>query len=681
MGNVCDRWLGCCCFGGEAKEASLQFVPASRRNCTDVLFLLLYVASWVGLIAVLIIAAQRGGDPQKIYHGVDYNGNTCGRSPSTAALPYAAWVAMPQTPAGVDACPDCYAIMTCVPSCAATTTDASIQDHYTSERLMHYCIPTLDAVNNVTTFPYASEFDSATNLASRAFVDLYTVWPVILISAFVALTFAFLYTALSKHYAGTLVLATLTLLTTGGFLASYALLRMAATADTTTASDRAKAMRGVGIAVAVVTAIFLLIILALRKRIYIAVEVVKEASRAVLDMWELILFPLLPFFLGCAYFVLFIATTLYIASVWTSTTTPLPPYILAHNPLPSSTYQAHAWDQSLKNAFAYVFLHLLWTIQFLIYTTFMVIAGAVAHWYFTPRDARHEKVRGGGEGQLSHFPVLCSLYRTLRFHLGTVALAALIIAVIQFIRAVLTYIEEQTTPKHGPPNQLQRAVFCLIQCCLRCVQCCMDKVNKNALVWCAIYGDSFGESACSSFALVWANLARVAALSVVSAFLMLMGKLLVAFITTGIAAIAMYKVYDTQLNSLVVPVVVIFLLSYLTAALFMSLLETTASTVFLCFLVDEKYNKASGQMLASEGLQSVINAHREEGSKWAEREQQKAAVRVAGLGAAPAVPAMSGVASPAGVAGVAVPGAAPVHAHPHGVTQAVQLSTAPSRMV
>ena len=678
MGNVCDRWLGCCCFGGETKEASLQFIPSSRRNCTDVLFLLLYLASWAGLIAVLIVAAKRGGDPEKIYHGVNYNGDICGRTAATASTPYAAWVAMPQTPTDVDACSGCYAIMTCISDCAATQSDPSMRDHYTSERLMNYCIPRLDATSaaayNVTTFPYDAEFNSATNLASRAFVDLYTVWPIILIAAFVALIFSFLYTALSKHFAGALVLTTIALLTTGGFLTAYALLRMAASADATTASGRATAMRGVGIAVAVLTAVFLLVVLALRKRIYIAVEVVKEASRAVLDMWELVLFPLFPFVVGCGYFVLFIVTTLYIASVWTSTTTPLPPYILAHNPLPSTTYQQHSWDQSLKNAFAYVFLHLLWTIQFLVYLTFMVVAGCVANWYFTPRDAQQQKVRGEGEGQLSHFPVLQAVYRTLRFHLGTVALASLIIAVIQFVRAVLAYVEEQTTPRHGPPNRLQRAVFCLLQCCLRCVQCCMDKVNKNALVWCAIYGDSFGESACSSFALIWANLARVAALSVVSAFLMLMGKLLVAAITTGVAAIAMYKHYDqAQVSSLVVPVVVIFLLAYLVASLFMSMVETTSSTVFLCFLVDEKFNKQSGRMLASEGLQSVINAHREEGEKWAAREQQKAAVRVGGLGGAPAMPAVGG--------GPGV-SAAPVYAVPHaGVPQAVQLTTAPSKMV
>jgi len=35
-----------------------------------------------------------------------------------------------------------------------------------------------------------------------------------------------------------------------------------------------------------------------------------------------------------------------------------------------------------------------------------------------------------------------SFFRTVRYHLGTIALASFIIAVIQFVRAVVKYIEE-----------------------------------------------------------------------------------------------------------------------------------------------------------------------------------------------------------------------------------------------
>jgi solute carrier family 44 protein 1 (choline transporter-like protein)/choline transporter-like protein 2/4/5 len=56
------------------------------------------------------------------------------------------------------------------------------------------------------------------------------------------------------------------------------------------------------------------------------------------------------------------------------------------------------------------------------------------------------------------------LGRATRYHLGTIALVSLIIAIIQTIRLIVKYIEDKLS---GPePNQVQRALFCCIQCCL-----------------------------------------------------------------------------------------------------------------------------------------------------------------------------------------------------------------------
>lgn len=80
-------------------------------------------------------------------------------------------------------------------------------------------------------------------------------------------------------------------------------------------------------------------------------------------------------------------------------------------------------------------------------------------------------------------------------------------------RMVVRYLERQTVGK--PPNPVQKALFCVIKCFLRCLECCLDKINKYSLSWTAVYGDGFCISVCSSFALVWRNLFRVAAVNTV----------------------------------------------------------------------------------------------------------------------------------------------------------------------
>jgi hypothetical protein len=47
-------------------------------------------------------------------------------------------------------------------------------------------------------------------------------------------------------------------------------------------------------------------------------------------------------------------------------------------------------------------------------------------------------------------------------------------------------------------------------------------------VWTAVWGDSFGTAACSSFKLLWGNLGRTGAFSVVAMFLLFVGKVICA---------------------------------------------------------------------------------------------------------------------------------------------------------
>ena len=61
----------------------------------------------------------------------------------------------------------------------------------------------------------------------------------------------------------------------------------------------------------------------------------------------------------------------------------------------------------------------------------MAICGAFAEWYWT-------------QGQPESMPVTKSLWRTVRYHLGTIAFGSLLIAIVQFVRFILEYIDSQT---------------------------------------------------------------------------------------------------------------------------------------------------------------------------------------------------------------------------------------------
>merc|ERR1712194_772629 len=123
-------------------------------------------------------------------------------------------------------------------------------------------------------------------------------------------------------------------------------------------------------------------------------------------------------------------------------------------------------------------------------------------------------------------------------------------------------------------------------CCLKCAECCLDKLSKNAFIWTAIYGDCFLSAGFHSFKLLWRNLARVATINLVGDFLMFLGKIFVALITMAIAALMMQR--DEDISSPVIPAIICFLLAYMVGSLFMVLYETAMDTIFLCFLIDEE---------------------------------------------------------------------------------------------
>ena len=134
----------------------------------------------------------------------------------------------------------------------------------------------------------------------------------------------------------------------------------------------------------------------------------------------------------------------------------------------NATYIEYDIDETWQYCLLYHFFILLWVVQFIIYHTFLVLAGIYAEWYFAewedyPQDT--VKKRGSGKRELSNHPIWDSFWRATIYHMGTLAFGSLLIAIIEFIEYTLTYFERKF--RAGEPSPLQTAVLCLIKCILR----------------------------------------------------------------------------------------------------------------------------------------------------------------------------------------------------------------------
>merc|ERR1711871_1557685 len=226
-----------------------------------------------------------------------------------------------------------------------------------------------------------------------------------------------------------------------------------------------------------------------------------------MGMKVMMLFPMVPWAMLMLLYLWFCTVCAYLYGIDTSE-----PNEVSYN---SSAFAISVTvdDSAVQKLWWYHLFGLLWTQQLINAIAMLTIAGAVSHWYFTDDKT-----------QLGHAPVLGAFRRAWRYHLGSACFGALLVAIIQFIRCVVKYIEEKSK---GKRNKLAKAVFCMIQCCLWCVEKCMKFLNKNAYILVAMKGCSFCSGAVEAIKLIFLNPRKIASVSMVTVFVLNLGKLAV----------------------------------------------------------------------------------------------------------------------------------------------------------
>jgi hypothetical protein len=231
----------------------------------------------------------------------------------------------------------------------------------------------------------------------------------------------------------------------------------------------------------------------------------------------------------------------------------------------------------------FMFFTLFWTMNFIANLGSLVIAHAVSCWYFTKPEDRAEKIGNG---------TLVDSYKLVfRYHLGTIAFGSFLIATIQFIRAIAIYIESTMKErKQLMGTWYMKIVCCCMHLCLCLLEKCMKFISKNAYIQTAIYGSDFCKGARDGFHLVFSNIRRIGAITVVSSLCLTIGKVFVVFFATGSSYIFLNMQYGDELYSLIGPTIIVAIIAWMAGTMFMDVLGMTIDTIFICFIADESSN-------------------------------------------------------------------------------------------
>ncbi|KAM9850188.1 choline transporter-like protein 1 [Aulostomus maculatus] len=329
-----------------------------------------------------------------------------------------------------------------------------------------------------------------------------------------------------------------------------------------TSKDNGHALLVYAIAATAFTVIVLLLMLFMRKRVALTIALFHVAGKVFIHLPLLTLQPFLTFLALLIFWIYWILVLLFLGT--------------SGNPVQNEETGLTEFrlTGSLQYLTWYHAVGLVWISEFILACQQMTVAGAVVTYYFT-RD----------KNRLPVTPILSSVLRLVRYHLGTVAKGSFIITLVKIPRLILMYLHNQLK---GKENACARCLLKTCICCLWCLEKCLNYLNQNAYAATAINSTSFCTSARDAFIILVENALRVATINAIGDFVLFLGKILIVT-STAFAGVLLLN-YQRDYAEWLLPLVIVCLFAFLVAHCFLSIFEIVVDVLFLCFAIDTKYN-------------------------------------------------------------------------------------------
>lgn len=215
-----------------------------------------------------------------------------------------------------------------------------------------------------------------------------------------------------------------------------------------------------GILLWILTGIYTIILLCCCSRIRLGIAIMDAASDFVRSTPQVITVPFIFFFIVGAWIVFWVVSAVYVFSVGTA---------VKANGLPLANIQ---WDNTTRYVWIYHLFGFFWISAFIIGCAQFIIAAVTCLWYFS---------QGGQSDDKSKASLSIGFKWIFRYHMGSIAFGALIIAIMQMIKLMFEYMRKKYE-KLLPNNACSRCVICCLRCFIWCLDYCVKFITKNAYI-------------------------------------------------------------------------------------------------------------------------------------------------------------------------------------------------------
>ncbi|XP_072399790.1 choline transporter-like protein 1 isoform X2 [Diabrotica undecimpunctata] len=296
--------------------------------------------------------------------------------------------------------------------------------------------------------------------------------------------------------------------------------------------------------------IFLLVAVFMYRKIQLVIQLLKEATKAAFAMPQLLFIPIITF-----------VVELIILGLLAFTTA----FMITSGVLSELTPSFLYYKENIVMQIAMIFNVIIafWSTQFIIGVQYMVIAGAVAKWYWSKNKNNLDS------------PICSSAGFVFKYHLGSVAFGSLIITIIAIIRALLTSLTKN------------KAVKAIVDACIGALEDFLKFLSKNAYILIAMHGKPFYKSGKRAAKIIFQNAVNIVSINFVGDFVLGMAQMLIVLISLLITVGLMH---GTEGDYQSVVYLIVFFVSLFVAVTCFSIFETTIDTIFLCFCEDSLLN-------------------------------------------------------------------------------------------
>ncbi|GMR35608.1 hypothetical protein PMAYCL1PPCAC_05803, partial [Pristionchus mayeri] len=319
-----------------------------------------------------------------------------------------------------------------------------------------------------------------------------------------------------------------------------------------------QALIGLALGASVITLFVVLLMWCLLPRGKLLVNLFKQAGQSLSSMPCLLLQPL-----STALAVLAVGAYSVANALLVYTAAAPVPQLHEDTRLAVVTYNV---TQTQKYMLAYQAVGFIWLCEFAFAYQRMLIAGAVAKWYFD---------RSGCN------PVCAARWNTIRFHLGSLALGSFIITLVRIPRYILMYIYAKMKASE---NVIVQKIFACCICTLACIEMCLNYLNCNAYTVIAYTGQSFCPAAKTAVNVLLDNAVHVATINSIGAFVLFLAKAAVAAASAALCLLLIKD--DATITNWWPQLLIVGLAAYQVANCFISIYEMVIDALFLCIAED-----------------------------------------------------------------------------------------------